>query len=248
MEIKVISSMDKTEQPSLFFPAKSQEKRPLIVGLHSWSYDRFNQEKNMLPYAQKNDFHLLLPNFRGPNLATNPEYKKACGSEYAIQDVFDAIEYVKENFAIDEQNIFLIGVSGGGHMSLLCTAKQPKTFRAIASVVPICDLERWSRENQGYGKHVLDCCDEDVEEMKKRSPISYIGALAQANLKIFHGKFDKVVPYKQSYDLYAEIIKTNPDARVFLDIFDGGHQMNLETIFAWILSQYQKENLNAVTG
>ena len=36
-------------------------------------------------------------------------------SEYAVQDVFDAIEYVKREFEIDEDNIFLLGLSGGGH-------------------------------------------------------------------------------------------------------------------------------------
>ena len=57
-EVHIESTMDKTLQPSLFFKAKG-EKRPLLIGLHTWSYDRYNQIKNMLPYAQKYNFHLL---------------------------------------------------------------------------------------------------------------------------------------------------------------------------------------------
>jgi hypothetical protein len=70
-EIWVTSSLDKTMQPSLFYKSESKEKRPLLVGLHTWSYDRFNQIENMLPYAKKYDFNLLLPEFRGPNTRNN---------------------------------------------------------------------------------------------------------------------------------------------------------------------------------
>ncbi len=93
-EIFVKSSIDSTMQPSLFFKSDKSGKRPLLVGLHTWSYDRFNQIHNMLPYAKEYGFHLLLPDFRGPNLSTNPEKHNACGSEIARQDIKDAIDYI----------------------------------------------------------------------------------------------------------------------------------------------------------
>ena len=70
-------------QPSLFYKSETSEKRPLLVGLHTWSHDRYNQINNMLPYAQKYDFNLLLPEFRGDNLKKNPICTQACGSIYA---------------------------------------------------------------------------------------------------------------------------------------------------------------------
>ena len=95
-EILVKSSLDGTMQPSLFFAAK-EKNRPLLVGLHTWSADRFNQIDNMLPFAKENDFNLLLPEFRGSNLESNSQADKACGSEFAKQDIKDAIDYVKNN-------------------------------------------------------------------------------------------------------------------------------------------------------
>ena len=84
-------------QPSLFYRA-STPNRPLLVGLHTWSFDRFNQINNMLPFAEENDFNLLLPDFRGKNRKDNPDdCHKACGSEYAKQDIKDAIDYVIAN-------------------------------------------------------------------------------------------------------------------------------------------------------
>ncbi len=247
MEIFVRSTLDGTSQPSLFYQASGAGKRPLLVGLHTWSFDRFNQTENMLPYAEKYDFNLLLPEFRGPNKQDNPEYQKACGSKYAVQDVFDAIEYAKTHFAVDEENVFLLGASGGGQVALLCGAKNPKLFKAIGAFVPITDLVRWTKESKGYAPHVQACCGSE-EEMRNRSPITYIKELSQTNLKIFHGKFDKVVPYLQSYDLYTKIQELNKNARVFLDIFDGGHEMNMDVAFDWLLSQYKKKQLRTVTG
>lgn len=68
-EILIQSTLDGTLQPSLFYKAKGCQ-RPLLVGLHTWSFNRFNQIKNMLPYAEKYDFNLLLPEFRGANTVT----------------------------------------------------------------------------------------------------------------------------------------------------------------------------------
>ena len=247
-EILVKSTLDSTMQPSLFYKSESDTKRPLLVGLHTWSFDRFNQIKNMLPYAEKYDFNLLLPEFRGKNRKTNPNYLQACGSEYARQDVKDAIDYVIKNENIDTDNIFLLGLSGGGHMSLLMAGMCPEYFKAIGAYVPITDLEKWTKQNERYSQHVYDCCNDDTEEMKKRSPVTYVDNIAKANLKIFHGKFDKVVPMSQSMELYQTILSKYPDARVFLDIFDGAHEIDMETAFYWIMSQYQTVDKTEVTG
>ena len=84
--------------------------------------------------------------------------------------------------------------------------------------------------------------------MEKRSPISYTKQLAKANLKIFCGKYDHIVPFKHSLDLYNEILKADEKARVYLDIFDGGHEMVLSKAEEWIMSQYKKKKSEIVTG
>ena len=90
-EILVKSTLDGSLQPSLLFRAKG--KRPVLVGLHSWSYGRENQVKSMTPWAEKYGFHLLLPQFRGPNLTSNPQCRDACGSPLAKQDIIDAVDF-----------------------------------------------------------------------------------------------------------------------------------------------------------
>jgi len=247
-EILIKSTLDSTLQPSLFYKSDSIEKRPLLVGLHTWSFDRFNQIKIMLPYAEKYDFNLLLPEFRGSNLDKNENCKLACGSIYAKQDIKDAIDYVIENENVDADNVFLLGLSGGGHMALLMAGFCPEYFKAIGAFVPITNLKKWSLENENYRKHIFACCGESDEEMILRSPVTYLDTIAKANLKIFHGKFDPVVPVTQSLELYRLLMEKYPTSRVFLDIFDGRHQIDMEEAMYWLNSQYKVTQKTEVTG
>jgi len=247
-EIQVQSSLDGSMQPCLFYQSPSGGKRPLLVGLHTWSFDRFNQISNMLPYAEKMGFHLLLPEFRGPNLVSNPDCRNACASPLAVQDVLDAIGHVKSIAEVDEGAVLLLGLSGGGHMALMTAAAAPKLFCAVGAYVPITDLSRWAQENGGYRKHVLACCSDSEEEMLKRSPVTYIDRIAQANVKLFHGKFDPVVPVGHSIDFFREVLARYPKANVFLDVFDGGHEIDMQQAMYWLVSQYNKKEAVQVTG
>ncbi|MBO5240651.1 MAG: prolyl oligopeptidase family serine peptidase [Clostridia bacterium] len=247
-EIEITSTIDGSKEPSLFYKASGTEKRPLLVGLHTWSCDRFNQIANMLPYAKKHNFHLLLPEFRGPNLASNPRAMQACGSPLVRQDIKDAIDYIVQSGCVDEENIFLLGLSGGGYTSLLMSAFYPKLFKAVGAFAPISDLKRWTEENKNYAPHVFVCCNHDEAQIEARSPINYLDGLAASNLKIFHGKNDKVVSVEQSVDLYYTLRNKYPQNRVFLDIFDGGHVIDMEVAFHWILSQYGAKKAVEITG
>ena len=243
-EFYIKSSLDGTFQPSIFFKANGEEKRPVLVGLHTWSHDRFNQVENMLPFAEKNNFNLLLPEFRGPNSFGNPERKKACGSKYAIQDVIDAIDYVVANENIDGDNVFALGASGGGMMALLLAGTNPERFKAIGAFVPVCDLVDW--QQYGFRETIMACCYDD-EDMASRSPVTYVEGIAKSNTKIFHGKYDPFISKRQSIELYEKIMEINPDARVYIDIFDGGHELDMYVAGHWILQQYNKKRNVKVT-
>lgn len=240
-EIWVSSSLDGTKQPSLFFGA-AEEERPLLVGLHTWSADRFNQKKKLLPLAEKMGWNLLLPEFRGANLKQNPNCIDACGSKKAKQDVIDAVEYVKQNYEIDENNIFLLGASGGGHMALLMAAYAPELWRAVGAFVPVVDLKKWHEENPNYREEIEACCGgfptmETEKEYQYRSPIHHLSEIAKANVKIFSGKWDKVIPCHHGLDIYNSTFMLYPEARVFFEMFDGGHEMPIKMAEQWLCSQ-----------
>lgn len=234
-EILVRSSIDGSEEPSLLWICEEKEERlPLLVGLHTWSFDRYNQVGTLYPLARKNRWHLLLPEFRGPNLVKNPRAKQACASELAMQDVIDAVEKVCSMVNVDRSNIFLIGGSGGGHMALMLAGFKPDVWRSVASFCPVTDLIKWHDENPNYAVHVEACCggaysDKTIDEYRKRSPVFYADRIAKCkHLCIYHGKFDISVPFTHSLNLFNRICEIDPDANVFLEIFDGGHEMIVE--------------------
>ena len=55
IEFYVKSTIDGSAQPSLFFSAEGNG-RPLLVGLHTWSFDRHNHQM-LLPLAERLGFN-----------------------------------------------------------------------------------------------------------------------------------------------------------------------------------------------
>ncbi len=248
-EIFIKSSLDGTMQPSLYYAAEGEASRPLLVGLHTWSFDRYNPIEYLLGFAEEENFNLLLPEFRGPNFYSSPEPMKTCGSIYAKQDIKDAIDHIVDTRTVDKDNIFLVGLSGGGHMAMLMAGYCPEYFKAIAPFVPISDIAVWKEEcPEGYVKHIIACTNGDSGEMYDRSPVKYMDTIAKANMKIFHGKRDNVVPVHQSIDFYCEMMKRHPNANIYLDVFDGGHQFDVSLCKNWIMAQYGKREISNVTG
>ena len=92
-ELQIKSSLDGSLEPVLF-QAQENKQAPLLVGLHTWSADRFNQQRYW-NFCEQYGWHLVLPEFRGPNLTTNPRAKEACASELAQQDILDAVDHVR---------------------------------------------------------------------------------------------------------------------------------------------------------
>ena len=187
--------------------------------------------------------------------ASSTKYEKDTVKRYVVklvvtteQDIIDAIDYCISEENVDTDNIFLLGASGGGHMALLMAGFKPEYFKAIGAFVGITDLKRWSEENLNYREHVLACCNNDEKEMAKRSPMSYIDSIATSNTKIFHGKYDPSVPVSQSIRIFNAINEKYPKAKVYLDIFDGGHEMDMEVAMKWLMSQYDMVEKEEVTG
>jgi len=256
VEITVTSSLDGSREPSLFFMPRTEHPVPLVVGLHTWSYDRFNQASNYLPLCQKRGWALLLPEFRGSNLIANPRIRQAGGAALARQDILDAVHAVCVQNPIDTSCIFLLGCSGGGHAALLVAGDSPKTFRAVDVWCPVTDLQAWhayhcSREHY-YVKDIEACAggmpEECPEEYAFRSPSAHPERLKELALSIHHGRHDLVVPFRHSVSLTSAVDAAGSDT-VYLDVFDGGHEQMPARSFEWFakLAGTSKSSV-AITG
>jgi poly(3-hydroxybutyrate) depolymerase len=215
-DVKIRSSKDGTMQSALFWsPKQSADAVPLLVGLHSWSA-KYTQENGYLELAKKHGWAVILPDFRGPNL--RPE---ACASDLAVQDVLEAVEYAKQHARIDPRRIYLVGGSGGGHMSLVMAGRVPKLWAGVSAWVPISDLAAWHAESAKrknvYAKMMEQVCGgkpgtpETDQQYRARSPLTYLAAAKGLPIDINTGIHDGhkgSVPVSHSlraFNLLAEI-------------------------------------------
>ena len=194
--VHVKSSLDGTMQPCWFWaPEKAKgEAVPLVVGLHTWSPD-YRMKSNYAPaleYAQKNGWAMVGPNFRGPN-KTPP----ACGGDPAVQDIVDAVEYAKAHAKIDAKRIYIVGGSGGGHMTLLMAGRHPEIWAGCVAFCPITDLARWHADSilnhpgrgRQYAKMMEGACGgtpaEKPQEYRHRSPLTWLDRAAKAGVPVY---------------------------------------------------------------
>ncbi len=255
-QINVKSTLDGSWQPSLVYVPRSSPKVPLVVGLHTWSFDRFNQVDNYLNLCRKRRWALLLPEFRGPNLRTNPNRQSACGSAHARQDILDAVNHLAGKYPqIDTGAVFLLGASGGGHMALLTAASFPKQFRAVAVWCPVVDLASFHQLHAASGRyapdleHLLGGTPQSVPaSYRERSPIHFAAKLKNIPLSLHHGRHDDIVACDDAKRFTAKLEAEKP-RHFYYDFFDGGHEQFPQRSFDWFERMIRQNNIiKEITG
>ncbi|WP_346799029.1 prolyl oligopeptidase family serine peptidase [Halomonas sp. Bachu 37] len=177
--IEIPASADDSDQKALYFDSGSEDKKPLLLVLHSWSSDYLQSiDIPLAQFAVANDWVFMHPDFRGQNDG-RPE---AMASELAISDMQDALDYARENATIDENRIYVLGYSGGAMNALHLASRQPNVFAGVAAWVPVYDLETWYQWNEARGEkyagEIVEGCGGEPgegnaghEECVKRSPV-----------------------------------------------------------------------------
>lgn len=146
---ETVSKLDGEKQPILYWAPESASKQttPLFVFLHSWSADYTQDNSKWMVECVRRNWIWIHPNFRGIN-----QTPKACGSKFARQDILDAIRFAREKWKVDSTRVYIAGVSGGGHMSLLMAGHHPEEFSAVSAWVGPMDLIEWHRFHTVDGK------------------------------------------------------------------------------------------------
>ncbi len=218
-EIRYPVEIDDSEQPALFWkPDDSGKKAPLLVAMHTWSGD-YRQAGGEVKYAEwclQNDWVFLHPNFRGRNRTP-----QSMGSDFVIADVRAAVEWAKENANVDELRIYAIGVSGGGHATLLLAGRTPDIWSGISSWCGISDIAAWHAQTmkagrENYAKDIEMAIggpplpgSMEANEATHRSPLTWLENASSVPLDINHGIDDGregSVPFTHSLLAYNAVV------------------------------------------
>jgi len=227
--IEVKSSVDGTLQPSyLYLPAKLASPAPLAVMLHTWSFDLEQRDSTVEEEANKRGWILLAPNFRGAN--NHPE---ACGSRVARQDILDVVAWVRSHYQVDARRIYLLGLSGGGYMTMLMASRQPGPWAAASAWVGISDLGAWyaAHSDDNYGAMMRGCFgggpgdgERIAAEYRDRSPRSFLTPHSRVALDLAAGRFDSTVAVShtlRAFQLIAPGVVTNAEIDALLRLGPG---------------------------
>lgn len=205
------------------------EKYPLIVYVQgsAWHKQNVYQHVGQLNYLCKQGFVIAIVQYRESDLAPFPAQ---------IEDTKTAIRFLrknKEEYFIDENNVFLFGDSSGGHVALVSGMNHKNDLfqgnlyldystqvNAIIDFYGVVDItmedgfpttENHQQPNSPEGyligkKNVLEHLDIALQT----NPIHYINEDIPPIL-MAHGTKDRLVAFKQSVNLYQALKENNKE-------------------------------------
>lgn len=222
-EVLYRSDGDDSMQPTLLWLPKSDQPVPLLVALHTWSsdYRQAGGEAQYAKWCQQAGWAFIHPNFRGVN-----KTPQALGSDLVVADIRSAVEFAKSQTKIDVSRIYCVGVSGGGHASLLIAAREPDLWAGVSAWCGISDIGKWHDQCHGqttdrYAKMIESAIggspktsDQCSRDAWYRSPLKWLSEAERLPpLDINHGINDGragSVPFTHSMLAYNAAISSNP--------------------------------------
>lgn len=125
---------------------------PICIVLHGWSGDMLTLGDIFLNRLRTSDLFVVSVGMRGRNGADGT----ADASAREIYDIYDAIQYIKTNYAayVSSDKAAIVGYSGGGGNALAAACKFPDLFNVVVAFFGMSDYGRdathgWYANNSG---------------------------------------------------------------------------------------------------
>jgi pimeloyl-ACP methyl ester carboxylesterase len=189
--------------------------QPIVVLMHGFTNNAADFPASDMARIAAFGFFVIVPGLRGRDSASgSPD---ASGRE--IQDIIDAVEYVRTNFAdhVSADKTALVGYSGGGGNALAAACKFPDYFNVIVDHFGMSDYGRnnpngWYYNNDGsytstIGTYVGDTPTNKPNNYYARDAVAAIANYSGGYLYIYHDDQDTAVPV-----IHSSRIKTVLDA------------------------------------
>jgi dipeptidyl aminopeptidase/acylaminoacyl peptidase len=193
-----------------------QKKYPAVVFVHGAGYLQ-NVINGWNNYYREAMFHHILTE-RG-YVVLDIDYRGSAGygrewrtdvydflGGLDYQDHLDGIDFIVQNYAVDETRVGMYGGSYGGFMAEMAAMRAPERVACAAALRPVADWKNYYASSPIYTAERLGFPDKNQEAYKRSSPITYAEDLRRP-LLILHGMVDDNVHFQDSVQLIEKLIK-----------------------------------------
>lgn len=202
---------------------------PTAIHVHGGPESQARPEFNELYYKlYKEGYQIAVPNIRGSTGYSkfyigldNQEKRMDAG-----KDVVELRQHLINKHNSDENNIFIMGRSYGGFMTLLLITQFPKLWKGAVDIVGIShfttlltNTPAWRRDQRSYEYGFIG---ENDEFMQCIAPVNNSQRI-RCPLKIFHSHHDVRVPFSESTQMYEKMKQEGKDVEL-VAYENEGHQ------------------------
>lgn len=189
-----------------------EQKYPLIVYLHGYSPYLNIVNWTTIPtgleeLAENLDACMVMPFAR-----SNTDFQ---GN--GEQDVLNAIEQMKKRYNIDENRIFLTGMSMGGMGVWTIGSHYPHLFAGLVILSGRGDFYFWhkldSRKMPEYQQYLID----------KEFAVSHLPNLKRIPIRVFHGDQDTLIPLAEARHMRDLLSSAKNFLFNYKEVKDGDH-------------------------
>ncbi|CEA01198.1 Prolyl endopeptidase precursor [Jeotgalicoccus saudimassiliensis] len=221
-------SFDGLDVPYYLY-VQNSSNAPTAIHVHGGPESQARPEFNELYYKlYKEGYQIAVPNIRG-STGYSKFYIGLDNKEKrmdAAKDVVELREHLINHHSADKNNIFIMGRSYGGFMTLLLITQFPKLWKGAVDIVGIShfttllsNTPAWRREQRS---HEYGFIGEHDEFMQCIAPLNNSQRI-RCPLRIFHSHNDVRVPYSESLQMYEKMKEQDKD--VELTAYENeGHQ------------------------
>lgn len=215
-------------QSWLFLPKTKAKKFPVIIWPHGGPQAQERaQFRPMLQFLISKGYAIWAPNHHG-STGFGIDFANSINRNWGTKDLPDminGINWLKKSGKIDEKNIFIMGGSYGGYMTLRSITKIPNTFRAAIDIFGPSNLLTFVDSVPLDWRPFMDAMTgnskEDYEMLKEQSPIFSLDKI-DCPLLVIQGAKDPRVIKKESDQIVEELKLMNKQVE-YVVYEDEGH-------------------------
>ena len=167
-----------------FIPKKldRSHKQPLIVFAHQGIHANFDTaDMHVIRELVQQGYSIVAPDYRGSTGYGRRFYEQIDYGGREVDDIVSGTDWMLETYSfLDPARVGMIGWSHGGLITLMNILQHPHKYAVAYAGVPVTDLvSRLGYEPDGYRSlysasyHIGKTVQDDIEEYRKRSPVTY---------------------------------------------------------------------------